>query len=352
MLKKYFSQFITTDNKKSFGFSPIGQEVICHTLKNKNGMELAVINYGATITSLKIPMPGGKKIDVVLGFDSLEAYIHSFNLPNAPYFGAIVGRFAGRINNAKFAIEGSEFELSKNHGAHHIHGGFEGFSKAVWGFKTVTSNAIVLEYISQENEENFPGKLTTQITYRVTDDNEIKIEMMATSTADTIINLTQHSYFNLDGHSETIENQRLFINSYKTLETNIENIPSGDFFEIANSPFDFYLPKECPTKIDNTFVLNKENEIAATLFSIKNKLKMSVFTNQPAVHVYVGGNCFNKIKGKENVNYNSLSGICFETQNFPDAPNHEGFPSAVLKKGETYLHTTTLKFEKYNHEKN
>ena len=346
MLKKHFSQFIRADNKKSFGFSPNGQEVICHTLKNKNGVELDVVNYGATITSLKIPVENGKKIDVVLGFDSVENYIHSFNLPNAPYLGAIVGRFAGRINNAKFMIDGSEFELSKNHGMHHIHGGFEGFSKALWEVKTVTSNAIVLEYISRENEENFPGKLTTQITYTVTDDNEFKVEMIAKTTEDTIINLTQHSYFNLDGHSETIMNQNLFVNSAKTLETNIENIPTGNFFEIANSPFDFNLPKKCPAKIDNTFVLNQENELAATLFSIKNKLKMSVFTNQPAVHVYVGGNCFNQIIGKENANYNSLSGICFETQNFPDSPNHEHFPSAVLKKGETYLHTTTFKFEK------
>lgn len=346
MLKNHFSQFITTDTKKSFGFSPNGQEVICHTLKNKNGVELDVINYGATITSLKIPVENGKKIDVVLGFDSLENYIHSFNLPNAPYLGAIVGRFAGRINNAKFAIDGREFELSKNHGLHHIHGGFEGFSKALWEVKTVTSNAIVLEYISQENEENFPGKLTTQITYTVTDDNEFKVEMIAKTTEDTIINLTQHSYFNLDGHSEAIMNQNLYVNSSKTLETNIDKIPTGNFFEIKQTPFDFNIPKECPTKIDNTFVLNKEDEVAAFLFSKKNNLKMSVFTNQPAVHIYVGGNCFNQIIGKENANYNSLSGICFETQNFPDAPNHEHFPSAVLKKGETYLHTTAFKFEK------
>ena len=345
MLKTLFSQFATIDFKKSIGFSATGEEIICYRLKNKNGIELDVINYGATITSLKIPLANKKKVDVVLGFESLEDYINSFSLPNAPYLGALVGRFAGRINNATFVLNGNKIDLTKNHGAHQIHGGVEGFSKAVWEVKTVTSNAIVLEYTSQDNEENFPGILTTQITYKLTDENELKVEMMAKSTEDTIINLTQHSYFNLNGHSETIENQELFVNSSKTLETNIENIPTGRFFELDRTPFDFNSPKECPTKIDNTFVLNKETEIAATLFSTKNKLKMSVITNQPAVHIYVGGNCFNQIKGKENANYHPLSGICFEAQNFPDAPNHEHFPSAVLKKGETYLHNTVFKFE-------
>ena len=345
MLKTLFSQFATIDFKKSIGFSATGEEIICYRLKNKNGIELDVINYGATITSLKILLANKKKVDVVLGFESLEDYINSFSLPNAPYLGALVGRYAGRINNATFVLNGNKIDLTKNHGAHQIHGGVEGFSKAVWEVKTVTSNTIVLEYTSQDNEEKFPGILTTQITYTLTDENELKVEMMAKSTEDTIINLTQHSYFNLNGHSETIENQELFVNSSKTLETNIENIPTGRFFELDRTPFDFNSPKECPKKIDNTFVLNKETEVAAILFSSKNSLKMSVITNQPAVHIYVGGNCFTLIKGKENANYHPLSGICFEAQNFPDAPNHEHFPSAVLKKGETYLHNTVFKFE-------
>lgn len=346
MSKTLFSQFTASDFKKSIGFLTTGEEIFSYRLKNKNGMELDVINYGATITSLNIPIANKKKVDVVLGFENLEDYINSFSLPNAPYLGALVGRYAGRINNATFFLNGNKIVLTKNHGAHQIHGGVEGFSKAVWEVKTVTSNVIVLEYTSQDNEEHFPGILTTQITYTITEENELKVAMLSKSTEDTIINLTQHSYFNLDGHSETIENQELFVNSSKTLETNIENIPTGRFFELNRTPFDFNSPKKCPTKIDNTFVLNKETEIAATLFSTKNNLKMSVTTNQPAVHIYVGGNCFAQIKGKENANYHPLSGICFETQNFPDAPNHENFPSAVLKKGETYLHNTVFKFEK------
>jgi aldose 1-epimerase len=169
--------------------------------------------------------------------------------------------------------------------------------------------------------------------------------MMAKSTKDTVINLTQHSYFNLDGHSNDIVNQKLLVNASKMLETSIENIPTGIFLETVGSPFDFSSFKECPTKIDNTFVLKDNSTESAIFLSEKNNLKMSVFTNQPAVHIYVGGNCFNQIKGKESANYHSLSGICFETQNFPDAPNHANFPNAVLKKGETYHHQSTFKFE-------
>jgi aldose 1-epimerase len=345
MLKIRNSQLNDFKKVKSFGFFPNGEEVFCYNLSNKSGLEIEVINYGAVITSLKIPVSKKKKVDVVLGFDTLEKYVNSFNLPNAPYLGAIVGRYAGRINSAAFILNGNTIELTKNHGNHQIHGGVEGFSKALWEVKRLESNTIVLEYVSQDNEEHFPGQLTTQVSYTLTEENELKVDMMAKSTEDTIINLTQHSYFNLDGHSEDIINQELVVNSSKTLETNIENIPTGKFFEIARSPFDFSSPKECPTKIDNTFVLNDNDNVSAILISKKNNLKMSVFTNQPAVHIYVGGNCFNQIKGKENASYHPLSGICFEAQNFPDAPNHAHFPNPILKKDATYIHNTTFKFE-------
>jgi len=345
MLKIPNSQLNDFKKVKSFGFLPNGEEVFCYNLSNKTGFEVEVINYGAVIISIKVPVSKKKNVDVVLGFDTLEKYVNSFNLPSAPYLGAIVGRYAGRINNAAFILNGNTIELTKNHGIHQIHGGVEGFSKALWEVKKRESNTIILEYISQDNEEHFPGQLTTQVTYTLTEENELKVDIMAKSTEDTIINLTQHSYFNLDGHSEDIMNQELVVNSSKTLETNIENIPTGKFFEIARSPFDFSSPKECPTKIDNTFVLNDNNNVSAILISKKNNIKMSVFTNQPAVHIYVGGNCFNQIKGKENASYHPLSGICFEAQNFPDAPNHAHFPNPILKKDETYIHNTTFKFE-------
>jgi aldose 1-epimerase len=332
--------------KKSFGFLSNGKEVFCYTLTTLNGMELEVINYGASIVSLKIPLENGNKVDVVLGFESLEDYIASFSRNNAPYIGAIVGRYAGRINQAQFTLNNQTILLTKNHNQHQIHGGHKGFSKAFWDVVKVDFNSITLEYCSKNGEENFPGELITQVTYSLTEDMELIVSMNSKCIQDTVINLTQHSYFNLDGHSETIVNQELFVNSKETLETTSENIPTGKFIDLIGHDFDFSIPKKCPTSIDNTFVLTNENEIAAAVFSKKNKLKMSVFTNQPSVHIYVGGACSNNIKCKQNINYHSLSGICFETQNFPDAPNHEHFPSAVLKKGEEYIHKTLFKFEK------
>jgi aldose 1-epimerase len=346
MEKNHFLQIETTKTVKSFGLSSNGEEVLCYTLSNKNGCEFSVINYGATITSLKIPISNTKKVDVVLGFDTLENYINSFYLPSPPYFGTTVGRYAGRINNAAFSLNGQRHFLNKNHGEHNIHGGILGFSRKLWKVMIVTleeNPSITLEYISKSHEENFPGELTVKVTYTLTEENQLKVNYTANSDEDTILNLTQHSYFNLDGHSNDVTNQELQINSNKVLATNEELIPTGEFAHLKNHDFDFSSVKSCPTAIDNTFVLETEN--AAVLFSKKNRLKMTVETNQPAVHVYVGGNCFNQLKGKENTNYHAKSGICFETQNFPDAPNHSHFPTAVLKKGDEYNHHTTFKFE-------
>lgn len=346
MVKNHISQIETAKNVKSFGLLPDGKEVLCYRLINRNGCELSIINYGATITSLKIPVLDNQKMDVVLGFYTLEDYVNSYHLPSPPYFGTTIGRFAGRIDNAKFLLNGERKFLNKNLGEHNLHGGILGFGRKLW---TVIANSseekssITLEYISKNNEENFPGELTVQVEYELTEDNALKVTYTATTSEDTIVNLTQHSYFNLDGHSNQITNQKLQINSEKILETNDELIPTGNFISLKNHPFDFAEAKPTPNSIDNTFVL--ENKNAATLISKKNKLKMSVTTNQPAVHIYVGGNCFDKIKGKENANYHPKSGICFETQNFPDAPNHAHFPNSILKKGEQYNNKTTFKFE-------
>lgn len=348
MQKNHYSQLETPVFSKFFENLPEGNEVLLFTLCNKNGAELSVMNYGATITSLKIPISETKKVDVVLGFDTLEEYINSFDLQSAPYFGTTVGRFAGRINNAQFLLDDKKIHLNKNHGNHNIHGGEVGFSRKFWKLITTseTNNpSITFQYISENNEENFPGELTINVTYTLTESNELFVDYTATSTEDTVINCTQHSYFNLDGQADAVANQTLFVNSKQILETTSENIPTGNFINLDNHKFDFFNPKNAPNQIDNTFVLEHNDEVKAWLFSEKNNLKMSVFTNQPAVHIYVGGNCFNQIKGKENVNYHAQSGICFETQNYPDAPNHSHFPSAILRKDETYHHKTTFKFE-------
>lgn len=333
---------------KFFGNLPDGGIIDSCEMTNKNGMQLKVITYGATITSLKIPLEKGGFIDVVLGFDTLEAYIKSFDLESAPYLGSTVGRYAGRISNGDFNLNGKTINLNRNNNNNSLHGGNIGFSQKQWKIKNVTEGenpSITLSYFSPDGEENYPGDLSIDLTYTLSDENELIIEYVATTSEDTVINLTYHSYFNLDGHSSTILEQDLLINSNKILETNEHNIPTGQFLNLENNLFDFNQAKKCPQTIDTTFVLNDGEEISASLFSPRNNLEMLVYTNQPAVHIYVGGNCFNAIKGKENADYHPLSGICFETQNFPDAPNHDHFPNAVLRKDEVYQHKTMYKFQ-------
>jgi aldose 1-epimerase len=333
-----------------FGLTPESEIVDSCELSNNNGMKLKVINYGATVTSLKIPLKNGTVLDVVLGFDTLDSYMKSFELAGAPYLGATVGRYAGRINNAVFSLNGKTHHLNKNSNNHSLHGGKIGFSQRIWKVKNSRQGenpSVTLAYCSPDNEEYFPGELTVELTYGVSEENEFSIEYKATTTEDTVLNLTHHSYFNLDGHQSDISDQELTVNSKKIVETTTENIPTSKFLDIKNHPFDFSSPKKCLKKMDTTFVLESGNQVSATLFNPKNNLKMTVFTNQPAVHIYVGGSCSKDIKGKENTDYHSLSGICFETQNFPDAPNHELFPSAILKKGEVYCHKTVYKFESF-----
>ena len=336
------------ENQKitSFGYTSNGKESFCYTLRNSNGVEIAIIDYGATIQSIKIPVSPAKKVDVVLGFDAVSGYEKSFSLSGVPFIGAVVGRYAGRIKNATFKLNDEVFQLNKNLGAHHLHGGKSNFSNNFWNVISFSNSSITLEYISKDLEENYPGDLTVQLTYKLTDIDELEITYLATTTKDTIINLTQHSYFNLDGHEKTIESQELQITSSEILETDEENVPTGKFSNITETLFDFLSFKKCPTKIDTSFVISDNSTSVATLKSTKNNILMQVFTSQPSFHIYVGGYCESKIIGKNNVNYHDLSGICFETQNFPDAPNQSHFPNAVLKQNETYHQKTSFKFEK------
>lgn len=330
------------------GLTPDGDSVYLYELQNKNGMKLKIMNFGATITELKIPLKSGKEVDVVLGFDDFESYLKSFELKSSPYFGATVGRFAGRIKNGTFFLNDTKIVLDKNNNGHSLHGGINGFSQAIWKVKEINISenpSISLAHCSPAGDSKYPGDLLVDLTYTLTDNNELIIEYKATTTEDTIVNLTHHSYFNLDGHSGDISGQEIVVNANQMLETTHENIPTGRFLEIENTPFDFRTPKNVPSKIDNTFVLNQKEKFAASLFNKNNDLKMTVFTDQPGVHIYVGGNCFNMIKGKEEASYHPLSGICFETQNFPDAPNNGHFPSSVLKKREVYNHKTIYKFQ-------
>jgi aldose 1-epimerase len=340
---------VTINSKfKLFGTMPNGEAVYSYELKNTNGIEVKIINYGAAITSLKIPLKTGNIIDIVLGLESLEDYIKSYEIGGSPYYGATVGRYSGRINQGLFTLNNIVYQLEKNLNNHSLHGGNIGFSQRIWSLKKITDGinpSVTLTYFSPNNEGGFPGDLNVELTYTLSENNELSIDYIATTSEDTIINLTNHSYFNLEGHQETIVNQDLFINSNTVLETDNENVPTGLLLNLVNTTNDFSNAKKCPEKIDSSFVLNKENKIAASLYSDINNLKMLVFTDQPSVHIYVGGKNDDSITAKENIKYQSNSGICFEAQNFPDAPNHSHFPNSVLKKNETYLQKTVYKFE-------
>ncbi|KQB38787.1 aldose epimerase family protein [Flavobacterium aquidurense] len=348
---KHISHFQDTSISKLFGLTPENEEILSFELSNKNGMKVQFINYGATVTSLKIPVLNGNLVDVVLGFDSLESYLASYNLPSAPYMGTTVGRYAGRINKGIFTLNDKTFHLNTNNNGNTLHGGNVGFGKKAWNVTNITSNenpSITFSISSENLDENFPGELHVDLTYTLTEENELKLDYKVTTTEDTVINLTHHSYFNLDGHDSSVLDQTMSIDADKILETNEDNIPTGNFTALNNHDFDFRTVKKCPSSIDNSFVLEPTNDVIAKLYSSKNNLQMSVYTDQPSVHIYVGGNCFDILKGKENTNYHSSSGICFETQNFPDAPNHEHFPNSVLRKGEEYHQKTVYKFEKIN----
>ena len=348
MKLKHISHLIDTSSAKLFGLMPDGEKIYLFELINKNGMKVQVINYGAVVTSIQVPLSNGKMTDVVLGFDNLQAYLDSYNLPSAPYFGATIGRYAGRIHNGAFTLNDKTFKLTGNNNGNTLHGGNFGFGRKAWDVTKITSDenpSITLELISEDADENFPGEMHVSLTYTLSEANELKLEYKATTTEDTVINLTHHSYFNLNGHDSAVLDQKMFVKSVKMLETDSNNIPTGNFTDLTNHDFDFRTPKNCPFPIDNSFVVNSKTEVVAKLFSQKSNLQMFVYTDQPSVHVYVGGNCFDQLKGKENTDYHPTSGICFETQNFPDAPNQKHFPNSILKKGEEYHQKTIYKFE-------
>ena len=332
-----------------FGELSNGSKVYSHEISNSNGMTLKVIDYGATVIALKKTLTNGKVVDVVLGFDSLSDYVDSYSLPSAPYFGATVGRFAGRIANATFDLNGKSIVLHQNNNGNALHGGTEGFSQKQWRLEQLKSDqnpSVSFSYTSPAGEEQYPGELKVSITYTLTEENELEIEYKAFTNEATIVNLTHHSYFNLEGQHSSVLEQELQINAAEVLATKAM-IPTGELLPVHGTEWDYTNIKPCPEAIDTTFAVNTKETLVATLLCKENSLKMEVFTNQPGLHVYVGGNCFNQIKGKENASYHSQSGICFETQNFPDAPNHPNFPSAILLPGDIYFHKTIYKFQSF-----
>jgi aldose 1-epimerase len=329
-----------------FGKTKKGSEIFLSTISNKNGMELSVCDIGATITSLKVPLGNSEKIDVVLGFENGENYEQSFINSNAPFFGAVVGLNAGRINNGIINVNGHQIQLDTNFGKHHLHGGKINLSNQIWTLIDVTNGenpSLSYEITTPANQNNYPGSVTVKAIYQLLENNSLKIVFTATTTTDNPINLTQHSYFNLNGQQHSIENLQLKLTAKKILETNADLIPTGNMLSVTDTPFDFKEYKACPKSIDTSFVLDQQ--YAASLYCPENRLRMNVSTNQPSVHIYVGGQCNEDLKCKDGATYHRLSGICFETQNFPDAPNHENFPNSILKPDETYYQETIFQFD-------
>ena len=331
-------------SKNNVIITPVKNNISLYKITNKNGVEANITNYGATLLSLYVPTKNGK-IDVVLGFHSVDEYIKAFEIGASPYFNSVVGRFAGRIKNAQFQLNGKTIQLDQNHGKHHLHGGKHQLSNVAWNFVNYNeeTNTLTYSYVSKANEF-YPGDVTIEVAYTLTDENELNIKYKATTTEDTLLNLTNHAYFNLDGISGNTLDQKLQINAEKFLELDDENIPTGNFIPMENHAFDFRNSKNVVAGIDHCFVLKNNTELAAILESVKNGVTMKVYTDQPAIQIYVGGKTSDELQNKESVEYHTESGICFETQVFPDAPNHEDFPNAILRKGETYQQNTTLQF--------
>ncbi len=333
-------------SRKPFGLLSDGTKIELYTLRNGKGMELSITTFGATVQSIKVPTKDGKLLDVALGFEKIQDYEAAFAKGSSPYFGAIIGRVAGRIHKGKFTLNGKTYVLECNLGNDHLHGGKSGFSAAVWTLVSSSdaeNPSITLQLQNKSIDCGYPGDVTANVCYTLHDDDRISIVMNATSTEDTVLNLTQHTYFNLNGHTETLDAHVLKINAEHILEVDEALIPTGNRVSLVNHPFDFSLPKECPVAIDNSFILKKDSLHQATLHNKLNGRSLSVKTNQEILHVYIGGET--DIYGKNAHKYHQRSGICFETQGYPDAPNHSNFPSIALRKGELYRSETCFSFQ-------
>ena len=334
-------------SKSNWGISD-GKEVYLFTLTNKNGVEVKISNYGATITSWIAPDKKGEKSNIVMGFDSLAGY-----LAKPPYFGATVGRYGNRIANGKFSIDGNGYTLAANNGKNHLHGGLKGFDKVVWEVAEVNENtpALTLHYLSKDGEEGYPGNLHCTITFTLSDDNELGIEYSADTDKPTVLNLTNHSYFNLTGNVDnSILKHTLMINADRYTPVDSTLITTGELKAVAGTPFDFTKPAEIGSRIDNVpggydhnFVLNRKDsslQLAAVLSDSISGRKLEVFTTEPGVQFYTGNFLDGSIKTDAGKAINKNAAMCLETQHFPDSPNKPKFPSTVLRPGQKY-HTMT-----------
>lgn len=345
--------------KKPFGETD-GKKVDLYTLTNAKGVVMAVTTYGGIMVSLLVPDKAGKMGDIVLGYNDVAGYVK-----NNPYFGSTVGRYGNRIGKAKFSLDGKEYTLAANNGENSLHGGVKGFDKVVWDAKEVKADNAVgveLKYLSKDMEEGFPGNLSVTVTYWLTNDNEFKLDYLATTDKATVVNLTHHSYFNLAGEgSGDILGHELMMNADKYTPVDVGLIPTGELPAVEGTPMDFKKPTAVGARIDADFeqlkfgkgydhnwVLNQkkpgEMTLAATVYEPKSGRFMEVMTTEPGLQLYTGNFLDGSIIGKSGKAYAFRNALCLETQHFPDSPNKPDFPSVVLQPGETYKTTTIYKF--------
>jgi aldose 1-epimerase len=328
-----------------------GQEVKQFTLTNASGTVIKIINYGGYVTNIIVPNKQGNKEDIALGFDSLEGYLQKGN----PFMGCLVGRYANRIGQAKFTLDGKTYQLAANNNGNSLHGGNKGFDKMIWAAQQQGDSSLVLDYTSKDGEEGYPGTLQVHVVYTLTAANELKIDYTATTDKATPVNLTNHTYFNLSGGKDsTILGHQLMLNADRYTAVDTKLIPTGELPLVKGTAMDFTKPATIGTDIakvaggyDHNWVLNKKGDrlsLAATLFHEPSGRFMEVFTTQPGVQFYTGNFLNGSITGKGGKKYIQHSGLCLETQHFPDSPNRPSFPNTILRPGEKYQETTIYKF--------
>lgn len=336
-----------------------GEQAYLYTLTNTNGAQMKITNYGARMTGLTIPDAQGRLTDVVLGFDNLQDY-----LDNHTYFGAIVGRYGNRIAEGKFSLDGREYSLVRNNGENHLHGGAKGFDQRVWSgepYTTADGASVRLNYVSADGESGYPGTLDVAVTYTLTNDNNVVIDIEATTDEPTVVNLTNHNYWNLNGAKADALGHELMIDASGFTPIDDEWIPTGEIRSVEGTPFDFTAPTDIGARIDNdnqqlangqgydhNYVLNSGGGSmahAATMYSPMSGIEMKIFTDQPGLQLYSGNFLDGSLTGKDGVTYEQYYAISLETQHFPDSPNNPNFPSTVLRPGEKYDTTSVFEFD-------
>lgn len=338
-------------------------KVSCYTLRNEHGVQVKITNFGGAITSFILPSNNGPDVDIVMGYDNLDAYLNG-----KANFGSIIGRVANRIANGKFSLNGQEYQLTLNNGPHHLHGGPKGYCTKVFAASTATNDSeaeLTLKYKSEDGEEGYPGTLDITVTYTLTNENKFRMEFRAVADADTIVNLTNHAYWNLAGHdSGTVFEHTLQVNADEYTAVDDTGIPTGERLPLMFSPLDFRTKKQIGSRLnavggyDHNYVIDQKKAkeqggtglpVLAVLSESKSSRSMTVASDQPGLQVYTGNliDAANPIwKGKGGAIYQKFGAVCLEPQLWPDAINHidQGFPNPILLKGDVYKHTTVLSF--------